>query len=292
VSFLANVDGRITRTVIAVAVSAVLSLAFRLYARRRRDHATRAFVVKTFDYVLCLLTIAVIVKFWWSAINLGTLLGLSAAGLVLSLKDLVVNFAGWLFILMRSPLSVGDRVQVGTGVAGDVVDIRLFMFSVLEIGNWIQGDQATGRVVHVPNGVVFREPIANYSRPLRHIWNELAVDISYESDWRRAQEILQGILERHAAKPDEGIVEQADEEEHRYQRFMHELEPRVWLSVTPYSVRLSLRYLCDPWERRTSAMAIWRDVLEAMENEPKIALAYPTQRFYDEAVEGRGPKTA
>ena len=50
-----------------------------------------------------------------------------------------MNFAGWLFILLRHPLRVGDRIQVGTGVAGDVVEIRLFLFSLLEIGNNLIG---------------------------------------------------------------------------------------------------------------------------------------------------------
>jgi hypothetical protein len=58
---------------------------------------------------------------------------------------------------------VGDRIELG-GVKGDVIDIRLFQTSLLEIGNWVDADQSTGRIVHVPNSTVFKEENYNYSR--------------------------------------------------------------------------------------------------------------------------------
>lgn len=273
-------------TFVAIAVAAAVGVVVRLLARRVRDHASRRFLVKTIDYILAIVALAVIAKIWIRSINIGTLLGLTAAGLVLALKEPVANLAGWLFILVRQPLRVGDRIQVGA-LAGDVVEIRLMMFTVLEIGNWIGGDQATGRAVHVPNSVVFTQPVANYMQAFRHIWHELEVHITYESDWKRAEEILLGILERHAADPRDEALRHPDERDAIYLRFFRELAPDVWLSVTRTSVRLSMRYLCDPRRRRASERAIWRDVLEAFAAEPRIALAYPTRRFYDNAAEGR-----
>lgn len=280
------VGADVVATLAAVAVAVALGALVRLLARRVEDHASRGFLIKTVDYILAIITLAVIAKIWIRSINIGALLGLTAAGLVLALKEPVANVAGWLFILVRHPLRVGDRIQVGN-LAGDVVDIRLMMFTLLEIGNWIAGDQATGRVVHVPNSVVFTQPVANYMQAFRHIWHELHVHITYESDWKRAEEILLGILERHATDPEDKALRRPDERDADYLRFFRELEPNVWLSVTRTSVRLSMRYLCDPRKRRASERAIWHDVLDAFAAEPRIALAYPTRRFYDNAAEGR-----
>jgi small-conductance mechanosensitive channel len=63
---------------------------------------------------------------------------------------------------------VGDRVQLGE-YRGDVIDQRIFMFSLLEIGNWVDADQSTGRVIHLPNGKIFTEVLANYGQGFHYI---------------------------------------------------------------------------------------------------------------------------
>ena len=77
----------------------------------------------------------------------------------------------------------------------DVIDQRLFRFTLLEIGNWVEADQSTGRVIHVPNSWVFTEDIANYTAGFSYIWNELPVLVTFESDWRRAKRLLQSIAD-------------------------------------------------------------------------------------------------
>ena len=78
------------------------------------------------------------------------------------------------FIIWRHPFRVGDRIQVGDQ-AGDVIDLRIFQFSLMEIGNWVAADQSTGRIIHVPNGIVFTHPLANYSLGFDYIWNEIPI---------------------------------------------------------------------------------------------------------------------
>lgn len=68
--------------------------------------------------------------------------------------------------MWKRPFDVGDRIQIA-GFAGDVVDIRIFEFTLLEIGNWVDADQSTGRVVHIPNQKLLTEPIANYTAEYR-----------------------------------------------------------------------------------------------------------------------------
>src|SRR3989442_7605528 len=84
----------------------------------------------------------------------------------------LVNLAGWVFIIWRSPFALGDRIQIGQH-AGDVIDVRLFQFTLNEIGNWVQADQSTGRIIHIPNGKVLTEVIANYSEGVQYIWHEI-----------------------------------------------------------------------------------------------------------------------
>lgn len=106
--------------------------------------------------------------------SIGTFLGLLSAGIAIALKDLLANFVGWIFILVRKPFKIGDRVEI-ENFAGDVIDIHVFRFTLLEMGNWVDADQTTGRVVHIPNGKIFTNALFNYHAGFNYIWNEIPV---------------------------------------------------------------------------------------------------------------------
>ena len=85
---------------------------------------------------------------WLEAFDdLTTYLGLVSAGLAIALADLLKNIAGWFYILVRRPFRVGDRIEID-GVQGDVVDVRIVRFSLIEIGNWVGSDQPTGEILY------------------------------------------------------------------------------------------------------------------------------------------------
>ena len=94
--------------------------------------------------------------------------------------------------MWKRPFEVGDRIQIGDQ-KGDVIDQRIFMFTVLEIGNWVDADQSTGRVIHIPNGKIFLETLASYTKGFEYIWNEIPVQVTFESDWRKAKNILESL---------------------------------------------------------------------------------------------------
>jgi small-conductance mechanosensitive channel len=116
---------------------------------------------KSTAFVATAIAILVIGLIWSRGIVLlATSIGIFSAGLAVALKDPIANMAGWAFIMTRRPFRIGDRVKIGEHV-GDVIDIRIFQFSLMEIGNWVEADQATGRLIHVPNGLVFTNGQAN-----------------------------------------------------------------------------------------------------------------------------------
>jgi small-conductance mechanosensitive channel len=226
-------------------------------------------------------------RIWFEEFGaLATFLGLIGAGIALALKDPVTNLAGWIFILWRRPFRVGDRVQLGA-LAGDVIDIRVFQFILLEIGNWVDADQSTGRLLHVPNGKVFTEPTANYTEGFPFIWNEIAVTITFESNWRAAKEMLLAVTLRHvgafAKQTERDFLKPA----RRYLIFYSTLQPTVYTSVRPNGVVLSIRYVCAARQRRATTTAIWEEILDAFADRGDIEFAYPTTRFFEHEREGK-----
>jgi small-conductance mechanosensitive channel len=242
---------------------------------------------KTSGYVAVALGILLVGRIWFEGIqSIATYLGLLSAGLAISLKDLIVNLAGWAFILWRRPFEVGDRIQIGDH-AGDVIDLRVFQFTLMEIGNWVDADQSTGRVVHIPNGKVFTEPQSNYNKGFSYIWNEIPVLVTFESDWKRAKVILHKIAMKHAEHLSQTAEEQIRDAARRFMIFYNKLTPTVYTSVKDSGVLLTIRYLCEPRHRRNSVQSIWEDILQEFAACPDIDFAYPTQRFYNNLVEGK-----
>jgi small-conductance mechanosensitive channel len=217
---------------------------------------------------------------------LATFLGLFSAGMAIALKDPVANLAGWGFIIWRRPFELGDRIQIGE-YAGDVVDIRIFQFTLLEIGNWVDSDQSTGRIIHVPNSKVFFESLANYTMEFNYIWNEIPVRITFESNWMKAKKLLLEIVNRHADNISDTIKEQVHHAARRFLIIYTKFTPIVYTSVKEYGVCLTIRYMCEPRRRRSSEEIIWEDILKSFAQEPDIEFAYPTQRFFRHHIESK-----
>jgi small-conductance mechanosensitive channel len=260
-------------------LSLVRYLILRVVWRNTDNVKTRYFWKQLLSYVIPITGILMIGMVWIDAFrHIGTFLGLLSAGIAIALKDMLANIAGWLFIMFRKPFVVGDRIQIGQH-KGDVIDLRLYQFSILEIGNWVDADQSTGRVIHIPNGKVFTEPQANYTQGFKYIWNELEVRVTFESNWQKAKALLLEVIGRHTG----GLLKNAEHElkeaSKMYLIHYQYLTPIVYTDVVENGIRLSVRYLCDPHKRRGTEAAIWEDILQQIPQSPDIQWAYPTHRF-------------
>lgn len=247
--------------------------------RRVDDTEVRYRWNKVTSNVAFALALLALIQIWFTAIrSLATFLGLVSAGLAIALRDLVADLAGWAFISWRRPFDVGDRIQIGPH-AGDVVDRRIFQFTIMEIGNWVQADQSTGRLIHVPNAKVFTEPLANYVTGFPYLWNEMRVLLTFESNWRKAKHLITELasdltvdITREAARPE-------NRGELRFLIRYRKLTPVVYTSVENSGVLLTLRFLTRPRERRGTMSEMWERLLDVIDEQPDVALAYPTQRI-------------
>ena len=273
---------------IIVVVWVLRFLILKLVWRQTEDPRLRYQWKRSIGLALSLISIILISSVWISAFaRFGAFLGLFTAGLAIALKDLLTNIAGWLFINTRKPFSVGDRVQIGENT-GDVIDIRLFQFAILEVGNWVQGDQSTGRIIHIPNGIVFVQAQANYSKGFQYIWNEIPVLITFESNWERTRTILENIINKRVEHLTKTVEKEIKEATKKFLITSMHLTPVVYTSVKDSGILLTIRYLCDVRKRRTSEHDIWEDILKEFAKNKDIEFAYPTTRFFNQHLEGPG----
>lgn len=282
-----NFSHVIESVVIIIVLILVHIIIKRIVRRQTDDEAIRYKWRKNLAYILSFFGFIIIGRIWFEGVgSLATFLGLLSAGLAIALRDPVTDMAGWVFLIWRKPFQVGDRIQIGD-TKGDVIDIRFFKFSLLEIGNWVSADQSTGRVIHVPNHLVLRESIFNYTSDFDFLWNEIPIVVTFESDWKRAKEILTDIVQNHM----EDYVLDAEEQVRRatksYLIRYKNLTPIVYTEVVDIGVKLTIRHLSHARKRRGINQTIWEDILDRFEQEDSIDFAYSTLRIYQNQIEGK-----
>jgi small-conductance mechanosensitive channel len=272
--------------VIVLLLGAVRWSIHRVLRRKVDDVSQRYYWTRITTYTIAVVGILMVARVWFQGIgSVIEYLGIVSAGLVIAMHEAVANLAGWGFILSRRPFQVGDRIQIGEN-AGDVIDIRLFQFSVLEIRNWVDADQSTGRILHIPNGKVFRETLANFTRGFNFVWHEIPVLVTFESNWQKAEQILKGIVDEHVAELSADAERQIRRAAEKFMIYYGKLTPIIYLAVVDSGVQLTIRYMVDPRRRRGSEEGIWRAILEGFGEHDDIEFAYPTVRYYDHGREG------
>ncbi|MDJ0757007.1 MAG: mechanosensitive ion channel family protein [Ardenticatenaceae bacterium] len=242
---------------------------------------------KVSEYLSLMVGGVLIALIWVSGLkSASTFLGLLSAGLAVASQDVIANLLGWIYLLARRPVEVGDRIEIGDK-AGDVIDIHWFHMTVLEIRSWVDADQNTGRLITIPNRCVFSQPMINFTSGIPHIWNEVPVIVTFESDWHEAKQLLFEIADRHSLHPSPDEQKVIREAARGVNIHLNYLTPNVYVKVAGSGVVLTLRYLCNPRQRRSSEQAIWEEVLDTFAERSDIDFAYDTQRVFYHPVEGK-----
>ncbi len=274
-----SIQAKIIATIIAFILFFVIKKLILIIVYNTTENVkTRYQWHKITSYISFSLISIIIANIWLEGIeSIATYLGLVSAGVAIALKEPLTNLTGWLYIIWRSPFDVGDRIQLGHET-GDVIDTNLFNFTLMEIGNWVDADDHTGRLIHVPNGLIFTATLANYGKGFKYIWNEMPVLVTFESDWRKAKNILLKIVHENSIIQTKSAEKKFKEAKKVFMLKKPDLEPTVITKVEDSGVELTLRYLCRPDMRRETEHKIWEDILDKFDKYDNIDFAYPTQR--------------
>lgn len=229
-------------------------------------------------YILGFFLIVILGGVWIRKISFGVVFSIIGAGLVVALGDFILSFCGWFFLIIRRPFEIGDRIQLGQ-IKGDVVDIRAFYVALLEIENWVEGEQSTGRVVYIPNNFIFKKAIYNYTRGFNFIWNEVKVVITFESNIDKAKEICLKALDNLHNSWAKNLEEQIRQAQREFAISYSKLTPTVYVKIIDSGVLLCLRYLIPPHSRRDSENRLYTEILNSFNREEDITFAYTTYRI-------------
>jgi small-conductance mechanosensitive channel len=238
-----------------------------------RDHYRKRSYLSTSIAVVGLAAIIIL----WARLfeHRGTFFGLMGAGIAVALREPLLSVVSRVAIFAGHLFTVGDRIEVEK-MTGDVIDVGFFYTRMMEIGNWIGGDQVTGRIVQFSNSQVFGKPVFNYTAHFSYIWDEVGIPITYTSNFKAATQILSEVGGEYT----HDFLQGAEKEMREMQRYFLvptiELRPQVYIKVTDNWIQLTMRYVVDPKKRRAAASFIYSHVFERIQERDDITIASST----------------
>jgi small-conductance mechanosensitive channel len=272
-----GIVGIVERVVTAIALIVIIlaiARAISVYVLARIENASTRFTLQRIANLLVTLlivvtAISIIFVNWYGAL---AALGIGSIIIGLAVQTPMKSFIGWIYILVRQPFRVGDRIKIADAT-GDVIDVGYLDTTLWEFGGqYISGDHPSGRLIKFPNEKVLDELVYNYSWPLfPYIWNEIKFQVAYNADLEFIGTTMEKITEDELGQEMVKRVETfrellgetpVDELEVRaHPRVMFRVSNNTWLEAI-------VRYLVPPREAGRVKSRLIKKLLAALNAAP------------------------
>tara|TARA_Y100000310_G_scaffold83483_1_gene80162 strand:- start:7781 stop:8623 length:843 start_codon:yes stop_codon:yes gene_type:complete len=166
----------------------------KVKSKRQRSNVIVFFNILRYLFIFLIILI-LIFTYTGSWTGIGISAGLLTAALGWALQRPITGIAAWIMVVTKKPFTIGDRIIIGS-VKGDVSDITLTHIYLKEIGGTVGGEESSGRIILVPNSVLFEQNIVNYTMQDEFILSEVRTLVTYESNLNNAVKICKEAAEK------------------------------------------------------------------------------------------------
>ena len=269
--FLAYFQNPIFQKIIVIIIGAIVifiigGLMKKMIPRYIKDNNNRYRTQKFVSYLsYFVLSMLIMVVYSSQLAGFTVFIGVAGAGIAFALQEVIASVAGFIVINFSNFYKVGDRVMLG-GIKGDVVDIAVLRTSVMQVGDWVNGDLYNGKIVRIANSFIFKEPVFNYSGDFPFLWDEVTIPIRTDSDFKYAEEKFLEILNDVQG---DFAIEAKKNWEKMTEKFMIEnaqVNPMVTMSFDENWITFTLRFVVDYKKRRGTKNLIFTKALDAINN--------------------------
>jgi small-conductance mechanosensitive channel len=266
---------RILRGTALIVIVLAIARATSVYGLARIEDASTRFTLQrvlhlVIGLVIAVIAISIIFVNWYAA---AAALGVGSIIIGLAVQTPMKSFIAWIYILVRQPFRVGDRIQIGEAT-GDVIDVGYLDTTLWEFGGkYLSGDHPSGRLIKFPNEKVLDEIIYNYSWPLfPYVWNEIKFYVAFNADLEFIASTMQRVVEQELGEEMMKRVETfrdllartpVDELEVRERpRVIFRVSENTWLEAI-------VRYLVAPREAGRVKTRLIKKLLAALNAAPE-----------------------
>jgi small-conductance mechanosensitive channel len=219
--------------------------------------------------------------------SLATFAGFITAGIAVGLQTILLSVAAYFFIIGRYGIKVGDRITIAT-VTGDVIDVGLVRFYVMELAGSSTELNPTGRIAVFSNAVLFQAgtPLYKQLPGTGYAWHELIVKLTDSADYRTVCEAIMQVVQSAYQKYRDRIVREHDSVQNWMQTAIDSPEVQSRLQFSAGVFQFWVRF---PVEIRGAAQTdelITRALLDLMASNPAVKSAVAAVPTIQASVRG------
>lgn len=196
-----------------------------------------------------------------------TLISLISAGFTIALRDLIFNFFSGIYIKIKKPFEIEDRIEINN-YKGDVININTLSFEVLEVNNQTFTGQSTGIITHLPNSLIFNHPLRNYNKAFKYIWNEMIFKVPLKCNLSKTKGVIYKIVNSNEVIKNipPKMKNQVNNSSSDYRIYYNKYDPIIYTQIVDNHIELTVRYLIHPKKARYINSVISNKVIEAYHN--------------------------
>lgn len=251
--------------IIVVATVVVMVIAYFLrkgISRHISDVSHQYRTRKALNILTYILVVSIVLFVYSDKLgDIGIALGLAGAGVAFALQEVITAIAGWFSIMLSNSIRLGQRVKIGN-IKGDIIDISVIRTTIMEVGDWVDGDLYNGRITAISNSFMFTDALQNYSADYPFLWDEVKVPIDNGSDFQAARKIFYDVAMEVCgdfARDSQKIWTQMHG---KYKIENAEVMPTVALKFDEKWITFTIRYVVDYKKRRSTQDKIYTRLLE------------------------------
>lgn len=259
----------------------VLQVAYILAERFITSEIAQDVVKFIATFIVAVLTvITLLIAFVGNLTYLLTGLGVISAALVVALQDFVSSLFAFFWIKIKGIYKNRDVIDINTGdtgiVTGIVTNVGVFRTTLKELygEGELNAERSSGRIVSVPNSVILKAPVINYTHDNRILWHVMNVTITFESDFEEAKKQLEHIVQKQfkfAVDHKDQFLDDAYNLEYIY-------HPKVFMSIAGDGPQFDIWFATRYGKYREVREEMSGEILKAF-NAHGIDLAYGTTRI-------------
>lgn len=229
---------------------------------------------KISSLIMNILSAIVIIPIWmYESKDIFTFLGIFSAGLAFAFRDVLASFLGWVIINTQKPFGIGDRIKIGKSL-GDVLAVDWFYTTIIEV---VENDnktygQSTGRITYIPNIKVLTEQLINETNSFPFTWNEIEINLTIKSNWKKAKDILTAIANDKVGDIEQDAKNSLSIASKTLPIYYENLSYTIYTSIKQGRVCLNLRFICKARNFRNLEHVLVEDMLEEFSKQEDIEL--------------------
>ena len=252
-------------TIFVILIAEIIKwIAKNIYSHMPVSDKKKFFRNRKSRIIISVISFVVILLIWGEKLNgIITLVSFISAGVTIAIREIIFNFFAGIYINMRKPFDVEDRVEIDE-IKGDVINTHALSFEMLEIGERNEGEQSTGRIVHIPNSYIFTKTLKNYTKAFKYIWDEIKIELDLDANIEETKEKIYDILFENPELQEtpKKMEDAVDEAILEYRIYYNNLDPIIYTTIKDSHVELCLRYLVHPKKARNVQDEITLRILE------------------------------